>query len=96
MRELHLRAERDAREHGCEDGPAPCNYRQCLPLPFREPMVEERKHDTGDERQAVGLAEVTSAAYPDPQLNDPKLVVVDIKPLRRLAQGRYTATQGKT
>jgi predicted RNA-binding protein with PUA-like domain len=38
-------------------------------------------YHTGDERRAVGLAEVTSAAYPDPQLDDPKLVVVDVRPL---------------
>ena len=43
-------------------------------------------YHTGDERQAVGLAEVTSAPYPDPALADPKLVVVDIKPLRRLTR----------
>jgi predicted RNA-binding protein with PUA-like domain len=43
-------------------------------------------YHTGDERQAIGLAEVTSAAYPDPTLADPKLVVVDIRPLRRLAK----------
>jgi predicted RNA-binding protein with PUA-like domain len=43
-------------------------------------------YHTGDERQAVGLAEVTSAPYPDPQLGDPKLVVVDVRPLRRLPQ----------
>jgi predicted RNA-binding protein with PUA-like domain len=43
-------------------------------------------YHTGDERQAVGLAEVTSAPYPDPALADPKLVVVDIRPLRRLTR----------
>ena len=43
-------------------------------------------YHTGDERQAVGLAEVTSAPYPDPKASDPKLVVVDIRPLRRLPQ----------
>jgi predicted RNA-binding protein with PUA-like domain len=43
-------------------------------------------YHTGDERRAVGLAEVTSAPYPDPQAGDPKLVVVDIRPLRRLAR----------
>src|SRR5215212_4380214 len=42
-------------------------------------------YHTGDERQAVGLAEVTSAPYADPQAGDPKLVVVDLRPLRRLA-----------
>jgi predicted RNA-binding protein with PUA-like domain len=41
-------------------------------------------YHTGDERQAVGLAEITSAPYPDPQAGDPKLVVVDLRPLRRL------------
>ncbi|HJZ50510.1 MAG TPA: EVE domain-containing protein [Roseiflexaceae bacterium] len=43
-------------------------------------------YHTGDERQAVGLAEVTSLPYPDPNQSDPKLVVVDVKPLRRLQQ----------
>jgi predicted RNA-binding protein with PUA-like domain len=43
-------------------------------------------YHSGDERQAVGLAEVTSAPYADPKLGDPKLVVVDVKPLRRLAR----------
>jgi predicted RNA-binding protein with PUA-like domain len=43
-------------------------------------------YHTGDERQAVGLAEVTSAPYPDPKLGDQKLVVVDVRPLRRLAR----------
>src|SRR5215217_2468377 len=43
-------------------------------------------YHTGDERQAVGLAEVTSAPYADPKLGNDKLVVVDVKPLRRLAR----------
>lgn len=41
-------------------------------------------YHTGDERQAVGLAEVTSGPYPDPALGDPKLVVVDVRPLGAL------------
>ena len=41
-------------------------------------------YHTGDERQAVGLAEITSAPYADPMLGDPKLAVVDVCPLRRL------------
>ena len=41
-------------------------------------------YHTGDERRAVGLAEVTSAPYADPALDDPKLVVVDLRPLREL------------
>ena len=43
-------------------------------------------YHTGDQRQAVGLAEITSAPYPDPQAGDPKLVVVDLRPLRQLPQ----------
>ncbi len=43
-------------------------------------------YHTGNERQAVGLAEVTSAPYPDPQTNDEKLVVVDVRAVRPLAQ----------
>lgn len=43
-------------------------------------------YHTGDERQAVGLAEITSAAYQDPKQSDPKLLVVDVRPLRPLAQ----------
>lgn len=41
-------------------------------------------YHTGDERRAVGLAEVTSAPYPDPRQDDPRLVVVDVRPLRLL------------
>jgi predicted RNA-binding protein with PUA-like domain len=43
-------------------------------------------YHTGDERRAVGLAEVTSEPYADPQAGDPKLVVVNVRPLRRLAR----------
>jgi predicted RNA-binding protein with PUA-like domain len=43
-------------------------------------------YHTGDERRAVGLAEVTSAPYPDPKEDDPKLLVVDVRPLRPLAR----------
>jgi predicted RNA-binding protein with PUA-like domain len=41
-------------------------------------------YHTGDEKAAVGLAEVVRAAYPDPKAGDPKLVVVDLKPKGRL------------
>lgn len=49
-------------------------------------------YHTGDERRAVGLAEVTSAPYPDPQYNDPRLVVVDVRPLRPLPRPVELAT----
>ena len=41
-------------------------------------------YHTGEERQAIGVAEVTSEPYPDPKAADAKLVVVDVRPLRRL------------
>ncbi len=37
-------------------------------------------YHTGDERQAVGVAQITSEAYADPKEQDEKLAVVDIKP----------------
>jgi predicted RNA-binding protein with PUA-like domain len=43
-------------------------------------------YHTGDERQAVGVAEVTSLPYPDPRGDDPKLVVFDIRSARALAR----------
>ncbi|MBM4186465.1 MAG: EVE domain-containing protein [Gemmatimonadetes bacterium] len=36
-------------------------------------------YHTGDEKRIVGLATVTKAAYPDPKLGDPKMVVVDLE-----------------
>ena len=41
-------------------------------------------YHTGKEKSAIGLAEVTRGAYADPKLGDPKRVVVDLKPVRRL------------
>jgi len=41
-------------------------------------------YHTGDEKQIVGIAEVTSDPYPDQKENDPKLAVVDLKPRERL------------
>jgi predicted RNA-binding protein with PUA-like domain len=41
-------------------------------------------YHTGGEKAVVGLARVTKAAYPDPKAKDPKLLVVDIVPVRRL------------
>lgn len=41
-------------------------------------------YHTGAEKAAVGLAQVVRAAYPDPKLEDPKRIVVDIEPRGRL------------
>ncbi|HEY6196844.1 MAG TPA: EVE domain-containing protein [Candidatus Eisenbacteria bacterium] len=39
-------------------------------------------YHSGKDKAAVGLAEVTRGAYPDPKLGEPKRVVVDLKPVR--------------
>jgi len=43
-------------------------------------------YHTGNEKAAVGVAEVASDPYPDPKEKDAKLVVVDLKPKRKLAK----------
>lgn len=41
-------------------------------------------YHTGTERQAIGLAEIISNPYPDKKANNSKIIVFDIKPLKRL------------
>jgi len=41
-------------------------------------------YHTGDERRAIGIAEIVSPPYIDPQLDDSKRAVVDIKAVRSL------------
>lgn len=43
-------------------------------------------YHTGDEKSIVGIAEVTSSPYPDPKQDNPKRVVVDLKPVERVRQ----------
>ncbi|MBD2446875.1 EVE domain-containing protein [Nostoc sp. FACHB-152] len=43
-------------------------------------------YHTGKERQIMGIAEIISQPYPDPKLNDAKLVVVDLKAIRPVSQ----------
>lgn len=43
-------------------------------------------YHTGRERMVVGIAEVTSDPFPDPERDDPRLVVVEVKPKRKLAK----------
>ena len=43
-------------------------------------------YHTGGEKAVVGVARVTRAAYPDPKTKDPKLLVVDLSPVRKLAR----------
>jgi len=40
-------------------------------------------YHTGNEKTVAGLAEAASPPYPDPNANDPKLVVVYVKPRKR-------------
>lgn len=49
-------------------------------------------YHTGDERAAVGLATIASAPYADPDADDEKLAVVDIKAGQRLASPVTLAT----
>ena len=41
-------------------------------------------YHTGDERQAVGLGTVERTAYPDPNKNDDRLIVIDVRAGARL------------
>ena len=41
-------------------------------------------YHTGDEKQIVGICEITTDAYIDPKAGNPKIFVFDIKPKRRL------------
>jgi len=50
-----------------------------------KPTDQALIYHTGKERQVVGIAEIVSLPYPDPTLDDPKLVVVDIQPVRSLS-----------
>ena len=43
-------------------------------------------YHTGSVRAAVGLARAASDSYPDPAMQSPLIVVVDVVPIRRLAQ----------
>jgi predicted RNA-binding protein with PUA-like domain len=41
-------------------------------------------YHTGKEKAVVGVMEVVKGPYPDPTRDDPRLVVVDVKPVSRL------------
>lgn len=41
-------------------------------------------YHTGDERQIVGIAKLTSDPYADPKLDNPKMAVFDVKPVKKL------------
>ena len=43
-------------------------------------------YHTGNEKSVVGVAVLISDPYPDPEQNDPRLVVVDVKPKKKLVR----------
>jgi len=43
-------------------------------------------YHTGDQRAVVGVAEVVTNPYADPNTKDERVVVVDVKPKRKLAR----------
>ena len=43
-------------------------------------------YHTGDERAAVGIAEIISGPYPDPKEKDERIVVFDLKAKKKLAR----------
>jgi predicted RNA-binding protein with PUA-like domain len=49
-------------------------------------------YHTGKEKAVVGVMAVTRGAYPDPQEQDERLVVVEVKPVARLARPVALAT----
>ena len=44
-------------------------------------------YHTGDQRTAIGVAEIVSNPYPDPKDEDERLAVVELKPKRKLSRG---------
>jgi predicted RNA-binding protein with PUA-like domain len=51
-----------------------------------QPADEALIYHTGIERRVVGVAEIITLPYPDPALDDPLRVVVEIKAVRSLPQ----------
>jgi predicted RNA-binding protein with PUA-like domain len=41
-------------------------------------------YHTGEEKAIVGIVRIRRAAYPDPAASDPRRLVVDLEPVRRL------------
>ena len=43
-------------------------------------------YHTGDQRQVVAVCRIVSEPYPDPNAGDPRWIVVDVEPVRRLPE----------
>ncbi|HEX9895804.1 MAG TPA: EVE domain-containing protein [Gemmatimonadales bacterium] len=61
--------------------PAALNHLRAM-----QPQDRAFIYHTGDEKAVVGIAKVLSRAYPDPKAKDPKLMVVDLEPVKKLAR----------
>lgn len=55
-------------------------------LRVMQPTDKALIYHTGKDRQVVGIAEITTPAYRDPALDDPKRLVVDVQAVRALSQ----------
>ncbi len=49
-------------------------------------------YHSGDDKSAIGIAQITSDSYADPKGDNPKMAVVDLKPLKKLAKPVSLAT----
>jgi predicted RNA-binding protein with PUA-like domain len=68
------------------------NAQALINLRRMQPDDEVLIYHSGVERAIMGTARITSAAYPDPNLDDPKRVVVDVAMGRMLDQPLALAT----
>jgi predicted RNA-binding protein with PUA-like domain len=62
------------------------NAQALINLRAMQPGDQAMIYHSGDGKELVGRARITSAAYPDPKGDNPKHVVVDIEPVRPLAR----------
>ena len=76
----------DLEQAGCSVWDGVKNPLALKNLRAMQPADQVLIYHTGKERQVVGVAEIITPAYPDPALDDPKRVVVDIRAVRSLPQ----------
>lgn len=62
------------------------NAQARIHLRAMQPGDQALIYHSGDQRQIVGLAEITTAPYADPNEADPKAVVVRVRALQPVAQ----------
>ncbi len=84
--EPHEYSYTDLEQAGCSVWDGVKNPLALKNLRAMQPADQVLIYHTGKERQVVGVAEIITPAYPDPALDDPKRVVVDIRAVRSLPQ----------